>query len=262
MMGRQTADTPCVLCVAIRLPAKSDGSHGSTASLLSNEKAMASHSASGQHNSKFRDFLRHVRLLFPGSFLTCRVFRKYATEQRKIAAYQSRRMAVLISLLHVIPLVGATILLMLYWTKHWIGREPSILTALQFVAKLHEITMQASMVDILVYFIRSQALNGYIPLGALSGAAQASQLSYLWSLDFVAALGSRCVNVWRRAVFGLVFLILLVMITIVGPSSAVLMIPRPDMANINATTLRYLNISEESLYPTYLDERYRSSVNP
>ena len=185
MMGRQTADTPCVLCVAIRLPAKSDGSHGSTASLLSNEKAMASHSASGQHNSKFRDFLRHVRLLFPGSFLTCRVFRKYATEQRKIAAYQSRRMAVLISLLHVIPLVGATILLMLYWTKHWIGREPSILTALQFVAKLHEITMQASMVDILVYFIRSQALNGYIPLGALSGAAQASQLSYLWSLDFI-----------------------------------------------------------------------------
>jgi hypothetical protein len=251
-MGRKTADSPYVLCIAIRPPANSDRSHGSTASLLDNEKATASRSASRQPNSKIRDFLRYMRLL---------LFWRDKTEQRKIAAYQSRQMAVPISLRHVIPLVGATILLMLYWTKHWIGREPSILTALQFVAKLHEILMQASVVDILVYFIRSQALNGYIPLGALSGAAQASQLSYLWSLDFAAALGSRSLNVWRGLTFGLALFTLLVMITIVGPSSAVLMIPRPDMANINATTLRYLNASEKSLYPAYLDKQYEYHFN-
>ena len=150
-------------------------------------------------------------------------------------------------------------LLAFYWTRYWIGREPIALTALQFVAKIHEILMQASLVDILVYSIRSQVIKGYIPLGALSGAAQASQLSYLWSLDFVTALGSRSLNVWRRVAFGLAVSTLLVMITTVGPSSAVLMIPRPDMANTNATTLRYLNASEELLYPTYLDEQYRNS---
>jgi hypothetical protein len=165
-------------------------------------------------------------------------------------------MAALVSLLHVIPLGGATTLLAFYWTRYWIGREPIAVTALQFVAKLHEILMQASLVDILVYFIRSQVFKGYIPLGALSGAAQASQLSYLWSLDFLAALRSRSLNVWRRVAFGLAVSTLLVMITIVGPSSAVLMIPRPDMANTNTTTLRYLNVSEESLYPTYVDERF------
>jgi hypothetical protein len=170
-------------------------------------------------------------------------------------------MAALVSLLHLVPLGGATTLLALFWTEYWIGREPVALTALQFVAKLHEILMQASLVDILVYFIRSQALQGYIPLRALSAAAQASQLSYLWSLNFVSALGSRNLNVWRRVSFGLVVSTLLVMITIVGPSSAVLMNPRPGMANINATTLRYLNVSEESLYPTYLDERYIPSFN-
>jgi hypothetical protein len=164
-------------------------------------------------------------------------------------------------LLHVIPLRSAITLLALFWTTYWIGREPVALTALQYVAKFYEILMQASLVDILVYFIRSQALQGYIPLGALSAAAQASQLSYLWSLDFVSALGSRNLNLWRRVSFGLVVSTLLVMITIVGPSSAVLMNPRPGMVNINATTLRYPNVSEESLYPTYLDERYIPSFN-
>ena len=218
-----------------------------------------SRSASPPPNSKLRDFLRHVRLLFPGSFLTCSLPWGHTTEQRKVAAYQSRQMAALVSLLHIIPLGGATTLLTFYWTTFWIGREPVALTALQFVAKLHEILMQASLVDILVYFIRSQVIKGYIPLGALSGAAQASQLSYLWSLDFVAALGSRSLNVWRRVAFGLAVSTLLVMITIVGPSSAVLMILRLDMANTNATVLRYLNVSEELLYPTYLDEQYRDS---
>jgi hypothetical protein len=235
--------------------ADSNRHHGSTASLLNSEREMTSRSAPSQQNSKFRDFLRHIRLLFPGSFFGYGLPWRYSTEQRKVAAYQSRRMAALVSLLHLVPLGGATTLLALFWTEYWIGREPVALTALQFVAKLHEILMQASLVDILVYFIRSQALQGYIPLGALSAAAQASQLSYLWSLDFVSALGSRNLNVWRRVSFGLAVSTLLVMITIVGPSSAVLMIPRPGMANINATTLRYLNVSEESLYPTYLDER-------
>jgi len=110
-------------------------------------------------------------------------------------------MAALIGLLYIVLSRGATTLLEFYWTKNWIGREPFAVTALQFVAKLHEMLMQASLVDILIYFIRSQALNGYIPLGALSRAALASQLSYLWSLDFVAALVSRNFNIWRKVTF-------------------------------------------------------------
>jgi hypothetical protein len=170
-------------------------------------------------------------------------------------------MATLISLLYMIPLGGAMTLLALYWTKYWVGREPGVLTALQFLAKLHEILMQASLVDILVYFVRSQALEGYIPLGALSGAAQASQLSYLWSLDFVSAVGSPAFKVWRRVIFGLAVSTLLSIIMTVGPSAAILMIPRPGMANTNATTLRYFGVSQASLYPTDLNERYKASFN-
>jgi hypothetical protein len=246
---------------AIETHIDTNRSHGSTSNLIDSEQKTMSRSESPPQNSKLRDFLRHVRLLFPGSLLTCRLPWGHKTEQRKVAAYQSRRMAALFSLLHAIPFIGATTLLAFYWTKYWIGRETVALTALQFVAKLHEILMQASLVEILVYIIRSHALKGYVPLGALWGAAQASQISYLWSLDFLAVLGSSNLKAWRRVAFGLTVSTLLVMITIVGPSSAVLMIPRPDMANNNATRLRYLNVSEVSLYPTYVDGRYKSSFN-
>lgn len=200
-----------------------------------------------------------MRLLFPVSLFACCFPWRYPAKLRKVAAYQSRQMGALISLLHVIPLGGTITLLVLYWTHYWIGRVPGILTALQFVAKSHEILLQASLGDTLVYFIRTQALDGYIPFGVLSGASHASQLSYLWSLDFVSALGSTNFNICRRITFGLSVSTLLFMITTVGPSAAVLMIPRPNMAHINATTLRYLNTSEASLYPAYVDFSSRIS---
>jgi hypothetical protein len=248
-------ELPCALCIQMKTIANSNRSYGSAASLFNTQPKLVSQSAYRQPNSMFWDFLRHIRLLLLGSLFSRRSTWRYATEQRKVASYQSRLMAILSSIPHLLPLAGALTLLVLYWTKHWVGKEPSVLTALQFVAKLHEIVMQASLVDILVYFIRSQALEGYIPLGALSGAAQASQLSYLWSLDFFSAIGSPTFNVWRRVTFGLAVLTMLFMITAVGPSAAVLMIPRPDMANVNATELRYLNVPESSLYPIYLDEQ-------
>lgn len=88
-------------------------------------------------------------------------------------------MAVLVSLLHLIPLAGAIALLVLHWTKFWVGGASDNGTTLQFILKAHELFMQTSLVDVLLYIIRSQALNGYLPLGALAGAAQPPQLSYL-----------------------------------------------------------------------------------
>lgn len=77
-------------------------------------------------------------------------------------------MASLNSLLHVIPLAVAGTLLGLHWSKYWVGVSDDA-PSLQFAAKVHELLMQASLVDVLLYVIRSQALNGYLPLGALAG---------------------------------------------------------------------------------------------
>jgi hypothetical protein len=85
-------------------------------------------------------------------------------------------MAVLHSLIHLLPLAGA-VTLVLFWSKYWIGPTFEGTTAPQFVAKLHEFLMQASIADASLCIIRTLAVDGYVPLGALSGVHK--QCSYL-----------------------------------------------------------------------------------
>jgi hypothetical protein len=237
--------------------ADTGSNHGATTRLLDFEPIiMKPLSVSTQReNSQFRDFLRHVRLLLPASFLGHTLPWKTKSDQRKIAVYQSRRMAALNSLLQILPLAVAGNLLGLHWSKYWVGVSADT-TSLQFAAKVHELLMQASLVDILLYIIRSQALNGYLPLGALAGAAQAPQLSYLWSLDFFSALvaSSRAFQLRHKLFLMLSISALLLMTAVVGPSSAILMVSRPGMTHMQNTTIRYLNVSEADLFPTQMDK--------
>ncbi|XPS70284.1 hypothetical protein M3J09_002512 [Ascochyta lentis] len=227
--------------------------YSSTARLIGNKTATPVPFQQPQP-SKIQDFLRHARLQLLG-VLAGRAFAwRSPIEQRKVALYQSRRMAALNSLFHLIPLGGALALLSLYWTKCWVGMASDSGTTLQFVAKLHELFMQASLVDTLLYMVRVQALNGYVPLGALSGAAHGPQISYLWSLDFMSAITSPAFNRWRKIGFAFSASGLLFMTAVVGPSSAVLMIPRPGMPHVNHTMTRYVNISESALFPTHFDK--------
>jgi hypothetical protein len=262
-MDRQTVSEQELTTLPFALPpnlvglADTGSNHGATTRLLDSEpiaKTPLSLSAQRQ-NSKFQDFLRHVRLLLPASFLGHTLPWKTTFEQRKVAVYQSRRMAALNSLLHVIPLAAAGSLLGLYWSKYWVGVSDNA-TSLQFAAKVHELLMQASLVDILLYIIRIQALDGYLPLGALAGAAQAPQLSYLWSLDFFSALvaPSTAFKLRHKIIFVSSTWVLLSMTAVVGPSSAILMISRPGMTHVQNTTIRYLNVSETDLFPTQIDK--------
>jgi hypothetical protein len=169
--------------------------------------------------------LRHNRLQIVGKLFD--QFYKSHYEPRKVALYRSHRVAALRCLPHLIPLGGAITLLVLRWTHHWVGPGSPDATALQFVAKFHELLMQVSVVEILVFIIRSHAIRGFVPLGALSVTVQATQLSYLWSLDFLSIFTSDTFQGSKWHKIGMVVTIptLLISTALVGPSSAVLMIP-------------------------------------
>lgn len=160
-------------------------------------------------------------------------------------------------IIHLLPFGGAIILVTFYWTKYWIGGVVDNSTSLQFVAKLHEILMQASLVEIILYVVRSLALGAYIPLGALSGAAQAPHLSYLWSMDFLSAITAPDFAILRNLGFTLSVFGLRLMAAVVGPSTAVLMIPRAGMPHLKTTFTRYLDIPEATLFPSIMDGRYK-----
>jgi hypothetical protein len=166
--------------------------------------------------------------------------------------YHSRRIAASHILLHLLPLAGAIILLVLQWTNYWIGTQTNISTFLQFVAKFHELILQASIVEFLLCVIRTELVNGYVPLGALSAATQPTQLSYLWSLDFVSIFTSPTIRGWRKAMVLLAIPFLLLLTSLVGPSSAILMIPRPETPHVVQDLTIYIRKSNQDLYPSLL----------
>jgi hypothetical protein len=174
------------------------------------------------------------------------------TEFRKVAMYRSRRTAATHALLHLVPLSGAIVGLTLQWSKYWVGTQGDDSTVLQFVAKFHELTMQASLVEVLLCVIRAEAVNGYVPLGALSAATQPTQLSYLWSLDYVSIFASPALHRWRRAVLIFIIPFTLILTSLVGPSTAILMIPRADTPHIAGQETLYSSTSFEELYPSLL----------
>lgn len=231
----------------------------STAKLLEDKFVIKSHVTYHKQNSKLRDFFRHARLLLPNTLYRRVTSYETPTEQRKVAEYQSRGMASLNSSLHLVPFCVAVALLVLHWTSYWVGRKPSS-PDLQFAAKMHEITMQGSIVDILVYTIRTQALHSWMPLGALSGAAQAPQLSYLWSLDFFSALTSGNYMMWQKTSFAVSVCGLLFLNAVVGPSSALLMIPQPGMSYLNDTRTLYYNLSDKVFFPELLHYAYQLNL--
>lgn len=232
----------------------------SSVGLLNNDHPDEASTNRPPHASKLLDGLRMFRLQLIGQILKPVSALTSQTELPKVAVYHSRRMAAVHSLLHFIPLSGAVTLLVLHWTKFWTGETSNDATTLQFVAKFHELVMQASIVNVLLCIIRTQALDGYVPMGMLSGAAEATHLSYLWSLDFISAVTSPALNYWRKALFALSMVLLILMTALVGPSAAVLMIPRPNTPLQYATITKYLNGTESSLFPTFVNQSHQFSA--
>lgn len=114
----------------------------------------------------------------------------------------------------------------MYWHHHFVGYHFRQGPALQFAAKLHEIFMQASIAEIILTYIRVQAWKGFIPLGSIMAAYQTSQLSYLWSWEIWAALSSPAMTKRGKVLFMALVPTMILLAGVVGPSTAVAMLPR------------------------------------
>jgi len=176
---------------------------------------------------------------------------------------------VLITILtaHALPAGVAIALISLNIHGYYIGGElagPSghddiKLSGLQFAAKLHEITMLASLSVIVVDLVRQELVAGEgIPFGAVFGSLQFKDISYLYSKEF---LGTLKANFDKRIVKARLVLVLIVgaiLALTVGPSSAIAMRPRIDNWPAGGSDF-YLNATKEEIWPSYLDG---STVSP
>ena len=152
-----------------------------------------------------------------------------STEEPKVAIYKDRKAALLHACLHLVPMSAALALMILNIRSYFVGGiSPTKVTALQFSAKLLEILMQASLAAILFGLVRHELVGGRnLPLGSILAPLHITDISYLWSLNHWGSLTSQDPRGWRKLSLLVIIPATIILAALVGPSSAVLMIPRP-----------------------------------
>ena len=170
-------------------------------------------------------------------------------EHTKIAIRGDRTIASLRTLIHAAPVGVALWEIIINWNTYYLGSSIRSLAWYQVGAKTHEISAQASLATIVFTYIRHEMLLGQgLPLGALFSGLQVSQTSYLWSMEF---WGLICSNhfPWRKRLH-MIFIITIAVIlaAAVGPSSAILLIPRLDYWPAGSTDI-WLNATFQDLWP-------------
>ena len=160
------------------------------------------------------------------------------SEPTKIAVHQSRRVALMRAIVHVVPISVAMWEIAINWNNYYLGATVRNQAYYQFGAKVHEMTAQASLAVIVFSYVRYEMLLGQgLPFGALFSGLQISQASYLWSMEFWGSICSKHLSVKRRIGMGIIVTVAIVLAATVGPSSAILLIPRLEYWPAGATNI-------------------------
>ena len=192
--------------------------------------------------------LRSVRHLAVG---------KGYNEPTKIAIRKNRTTALLRALIHIGPISVAMWEIITNWNTYYLGPVIRNQAYYQFGAKVHEMTAQASLAAVVFSYIRYEmSLGQGLPFGALFSGLQISQASYLWSMEFWGSVCSSHLPIKRRVGMVLMVTVAIVLAATVGPSSAILLVPRLDYWPAGATNI-WLNVSSQALWP---DRSVKSSL--
>ena len=171
-------------------------------------------------------------------------------ESVKIAIRKDRAIALLRNLIHLIPVSVSLCEIVLNWNTYYVGVSIYNQAVYQLIAKTHEIAIQASLAAVVFSYIRHEMTTGKgIPFGALLSGLQISQLSYLWSMEFWGALRSVHLSLCRKFTLLILIVTCIILASLSGPASAVLLVPRFDYWAAGSTDI-WVNSTFNDLYPT------------
>lgn len=185
-----------------------------------------------------------------------------AKEPKKVALEPIHGWRIVRHALHAIPILLTFAILSLSFRRVYLcdlgypGLQ-SILNAFQYAAKAHELLVNASLSAIVIHRTRQEMslLNG-LPFGLVSAGYQLTDLSYLLSHQFLAAVKLRTgIRKMHHLPFVLLLIVVFALSALVGPSSAIALIPKlawwtikDPFSSTGGSTFISLNYS--SLYPT------------
>ena len=173
-------------------------------------------------------------------------------EPTKKAIREDRTIALLRGLIHLLPISASLCLIVLNWNTYYVGVSIYNQAVYQILAKTNEFLIQASLATILLSYIRHEMTMGYsLPFGALFSGLQLTQVGYLWSMEFWGSIRATHLPILRRLLLVILIIFCILLASLSGPSSAVLLIPRHNYWPAGSTNL-WLNVSLDELYPTRL----------
>lgn len=181
------------------------------------------------------------------------------------STWRSRILAVLIQIVPVLItgvvmyLLGATI----YWADLGYPYQNSILNALQFASKLHEMTITMSLMAIVLHRVNHDLIEASgVALGLLTAGYQLGSITYLFSKAFWGGLTARSrskSSSWLP--LWMLILTAFVLAAIVGPASAIVMIPSLDWWLVNnpldnGTYSTFIPLSASNIWPIAIDAHH------
>ncbi|KAI9857254.1 MAG: hypothetical protein M1824_004930 [Vezdaea acicularis] len=168
------------------------------------------------------------------------------------------------SWVHLMP-VGVSIVLIAYNLKGWyigqtldgkFGTNRTKLAALQVAAKIQELLVTGSLASIVSHIIQYKLCFGDgIPLGLLSSGYHITQLHFLWSSELWGSVESRPFRQLFKQKLIALLIVFVIVLVLVGPASAVLMIPSTKWWWAGGTSF-YLQGSEDDLWPSNLTQAH------
>lgn len=213
--------------------------------------------------------------------------RSSAAVNLEAAIEKNRGLSLVQCLLHAIPLAITLMILSLnirgiYWQDLGSPNQKQILQALQYAAKAYEIMTTASSSVIVAHYIRHDLTSsGGIPLGLLIGGYSLNQPLYFCKKQYLGPITERRHPNLLTRLHPLSLLTLVggfLTLVVVGPSSAVTIIPRLDWWDVRQVDAFgnqyrdrvYFNRTEEELWPVNISnaiyannpEDTCSAVNP
>ena len=134
-------------------------------------------------------------------------------------------------LVHLLPIAATIVLLFLNFSNLFfedvgVVNQNIRLNSLQCAAKIHEVLISLSLSAMVLHYVQYELLNGKgVPLGCLLAPFQVNNLASLWNPGFWATTGPAGGMKLRRFLLITIIGISVLLATIVGPSSAILMVP-------------------------------------
>ena len=193
-----------------------------------------------------------------GLRLICDYFGKKGEEAREIYNHGLMN-ALAANALHFIGISSVLVLFSLNIHTLYVGAISKV-SWLQFISKAQEMVLQSSIANIALYFLRLELTSEReTPYGAIFPILTISQLSSLWSSEFWGSVTARCLRRgWRWCFYLLGVGGCIVLANIVGPASAVFMIPRQAEYSVGSAST-YFNASLSQMAPNHVNA---STINP